>query len=279
MGKQTFRTSIQFRRDTAEQWLLNKSFIPLEGEPCYDLDNHILKIGDGVHTYEELAPIQAGDIKALLTRVDNVESTVEEHTTAIELIELTMSDFVRKEEVYTKTEIGEIAEGKTLVEMINEMESKPYDDTEIRNLISGEATRAQKAESDLAIRLTAVETFFEAVETPDEVINTLAEIVNYIESDKSGAAAMAASIKENTDAIAAINDSEVGILALAKNYTDEKIGQIPMATAEKMGLVKFDDKTIKRNENDQLYIAEVSTDNLVQGQNTLILDGGSAAEA
>lgn len=48
---------IQFRRDTTENWLLNKDVIPAAGEPCYDLNLKMLKIGDGVTTYENLPVI------------------------------------------------------------------------------------------------------------------------------------------------------------------------------------------------------------------------------
>jgi hypothetical protein len=126
--------------------------------------------------------------------------------------------------------------------------------------------------------LTTVETFFKAIEAPDETIDTLAEIVSYIESDKSGAATMAGNIKKNTDDIAAIMNEETGILALAENYADAKIAAIPAATAEVLGLVKYDDDSIKMNESNQLYVAKVSTDLLTQGSEILILNGGSAVE-
>jgi len=41
-------------------------------------------------------------------------------------------------------------------------------------------------------------------------------------------------------------------------------------------LVKFDNTTIKMNENNQLYVAEVSTDVLKQGTAILVLNGGTA---
>ena len=48
------RTVIQFRRDTAANWLLHKDVIPAAGEPCFELDTGVFKIGDGVTTYEHL---------------------------------------------------------------------------------------------------------------------------------------------------------------------------------------------------------------------------------
>ena len=234
-------------------------------------------------------------------------------------------------DVYNKTEIGVIAEGKTLIKMIEDAQSAAtYDDTEVRDLIadnadaiaalykvdgevksgilvteiarvegliSSETGRAQGAESALSGRLDTVEAFWkEAIRDGDEknVIDTLKEIQEYIESDESGASAMAASIKANSDAIAAIysvaedgtesgtlvtkitnvensivaiNNAETGILAQAKKHTNDSIAAL---------LVKdVDNKTIKLNEG-TAYVAEVSTDLLVQGNAELRLIAGGA---
>lgn len=62
------KTVIQARRDTTENWLLNKDVIPAAGEPCLDLDTGAVKWGDGVTTYEHLpatGPV-SGDGKTIL---------------------------------------------------------------------------------------------------------------------------------------------------------------------------------------------------------------------
>jgi hypothetical protein len=51
------KTIFQFRRATFEEWLLHKDVIPADGEPCFVIDKNILKIGDGVTTFENLEPI------------------------------------------------------------------------------------------------------------------------------------------------------------------------------------------------------------------------------
>lgn len=48
---------IQLRRDTAANWELYKNIVPASGEPCFVTDKNILKIGDGVTTFEKLEPI------------------------------------------------------------------------------------------------------------------------------------------------------------------------------------------------------------------------------
>ena len=61
MATKVIKTIIQFRRDTAANWELKKTVVPAAGEPCYDLDNKILKIGDGVTTYEHLPVVNGAD--------------------------------------------------------------------------------------------------------------------------------------------------------------------------------------------------------------------------
>lgn len=56
---------VQHRRGTAAQWADKDTIIPKEGEIVIEIDEenslHKLKIGDGVHTYAELAYLTAGD--------------------------------------------------------------------------------------------------------------------------------------------------------------------------------------------------------------------------
>lgn len=54
------KTIIQLRRDTTANWDIHKSVVPAAGEPCYDIDKHTLRIGDGTTTYENLPEIGAG---------------------------------------------------------------------------------------------------------------------------------------------------------------------------------------------------------------------------
>ena len=66
------------RRGSAEQWATANTEIPLEGEIVIELDNenslHKLKIGDGIHTYAELAYLKAGDeiVSQVLPRIVTV---------------------------------------------------------------------------------------------------------------------------------------------------------------------------------------------------------------
>lgn len=88
--------------------------------------------------------------------------------------------------------------------------------------------------------------------------------------------ALTNNVNSNTETLALITNSDSGVLAKAKEYTNKKLESIPVASIETLGLVKIDNITIKLNEENQLYAAEVSTDILTQGEKELILNGGNA---
>lgn len=51
------KTIFQFRRATAAEWEANKTVVPAAGEPCFVIDENILKIGDGETEFQNLTPI------------------------------------------------------------------------------------------------------------------------------------------------------------------------------------------------------------------------------
>lgn len=57
MPTNLIKMQIQFRRDTAANWELHKNVIPAAGEPCFIIDQNVLKIGDGKKPFWELEPI------------------------------------------------------------------------------------------------------------------------------------------------------------------------------------------------------------------------------
>lgn len=71
------KMTIQFRRDTSANWEIYKNEVPAAGEPCFVIDENILKIGDGVTSFGDLEPIGgvkfeiAADGKSLVLE-DNV---------------------------------------------------------------------------------------------------------------------------------------------------------------------------------------------------------------
>lgn len=146
------KTVFQFRRDTTENWLLNKDTIPASGEPCYDTKLKTLRIGDGETTYENLPVIgnvEGGDTSALQAEiealkiqmnavkedVDNVEGNVSDIQTQVGDTDVTavqesVTNLTSQIET-TNTEIVTIqqtldnkADAETVTEMQNVLDNK-----------------------------------------------------------------------------------------------------------------------------------------------------------
>lgn len=82
------------------------------------------------------------------------------------------------------------------------------EDARIVGLVEAEAERAAGVEDGLKGRIETMEAFWTAAQadgTDSNVIDTLKEIQEYISSDETGASEMAASIKQNSDAISAMD--------------------------------------------------------------------------
>ena len=255
--------------------------------------------------YNELKGIVSGHTatiatKANTTAVDAVVASAAANAAAIKTLNETTIPGVNAEiakkantsdlaNYHTKSEIvaitGTVPADKTLVEMIADAKSEAtYDDTVIKADIKKNADAIAILNSDVTTngsvkaeaKAAADAAVAAVVDSAPEAMNTLKEVADWIANDESGAAAMANRITINENAIAAINNETSGILAQSKVYTNEAIAALPVATAEVLGLVKFDNTSIKMNESNQLYVAKVSTDVLEQGSQTLILNGGSA---
>lgn len=96
---------VQHRRGTLEQWAAKDTIIPKEGELVIEIDEenslHKLKIGDGIHTYAELAYLQAGDdiITQVLTQIKPRIVTIELTTNWIQVSERRYSQEIALENI------------------------------------------------------------------------------------------------------------------------------------------------------------------------------------
>ena len=249
--------------------------------------------------YDTLKDIVDGHTTAIASKADattlaETNAKVGANETAIKVIETTIpavqsaleGEIAKKADAsalanyYAKTEvdaiIGNKAEDKTIVEMIEDAKTAAtYDDTAVKKLISDEVARAEEAEAGLADEISRLDAAIQAVIDDEDgaTLNSIKDLAVWVEEHESE---VLPAIQANADAIAAINNETTGILAVAKKYTDDSIAGLPAATAEALGLVKYDDDTIKMNDDKQLYVAKVSTDVLVQGVETLVLNGGTA---
>lgn len=200
------KTVFQFRRATTEEWILHKDVIPAAGEPCFDLTAHTLKIGDGIHTYENLPQIGGVELKI---EADGKSVVLEDDvfkllgfegadvgaqprkgedgklewvvpsTEAIDNLKSAVtnlqSDVTIIKEIVTPSGEGAV----TLLDRVNGLEYK-MDGT-------GEGTVDAKIDAKLEA--------FASVLTPnDDKVNTLMELINYVEEHGKEALNMAADI-------------------------------------------------------------------------------------
>lgn len=96
---------VQHRRGTASQWASNSDIVPKVGELVIELDEenslHKLKIGDGIHTYAELAYLQAGDeiVTQVLTKAKPRVTTITLTTDWIEMADGKYGQVIELDEI------------------------------------------------------------------------------------------------------------------------------------------------------------------------------------
>lgn len=102
--------------------------------------------------------------------------------------------------------VANAAATKTALE--EEVTRATGEEARIEGLVTAETERATGVENGLKGRIETMEAFWEAAKadgTDSNVIDTLKEIQEYIAGDETGASEMAASIKKNSDDIAAMD--------------------------------------------------------------------------
>lgn len=210
------KTVIQFRRSTAAEWLANKDVVPAAGEPCFVIDENVLKIGDGETTFENLPAIGGVDVSAdeksliikdgtfRLLGFDDAQpgaqprkaedgtlewivptgKTLEELQTIVAGLQTDVAglqtDVAEIQEILTPSGDGE----KTLIERIEGVE----------NQLSG--TGEGSVEQKIIDEVTSQIDDFATKVSDDKTVNTFKELVDYVATHGPEAADMAADITE-----------------------------------------------------------------------------------
>lgn len=233
-------------------------------------------------------------ITANKTAIDTLNNTT------IPAIQTTLGNKADATSVYTKTEIdaktGTIAEGKTLVDMINEAaEGAEYDDTQVKADIKantdaiaalageGNTSTVKKNADDIA----AINALLNAVDSEDS-ITSLKELAIWVEEHETEVLPV---INAHSAILAGIGGE--GEKATVKAYVDDAIAaipayELPAATAEKLGGVKSAADVDGKVVANAVYVdatsnigsvKAVSTDVLVNGAEEFVLFGGNAGVA
>lgn len=234
-----------------------------------------------------------------------IEGTLAEHTAAIKTINETtipaLQGTVNSKAAQTDVDainqkIGTVEEGKTVVDMINSVagtiDFTPYAKTEeVANTYATiAALNTEKGRIDILVgedsgksaRFIATEEIAKVVNSAPEDFDTLKEIADYIASDKTNAATINNKLAAHDSALAGIGGegeptTVLGAIAAAAYV-------LPAATVDALGGIKSAADVDGKVAENKVYVdadgnAEVkafSTDKLVQGTMTLVLNGGDA---
>lgn len=245
----------------------------------------------------EVGANEASRIDALEGSVGALVETVGGHTTDIanlkakdtELAGLISGNAANITAINNK--IGTVTEGKTVVDMINEVagtiDFSPYATNEAltaeinrakaaekvnADAIAAEAETARAAEKVNADAIAALDaTLKAALENDGEGLDSIKELAVWIEEHETEVLPV---ITGHTEAITAIN-GKLDIEGKVSEYVSGAIAGIPAATVNALGLVKASAEVTVATDG-TLGLGVVSTDKLVQGNMTLILDGGDA---
>lgn len=266
------------------------------------------------------------DIRAIQGNIQNINTTVGEHTAAIAGFQQKDNelDVAIKAEAAARAELSSTVNGHTtaitgLQEKDNSLEAaiaantSKFDrysttadvESKIAAAVAGidytslntaigknaddiatEIDRATKAEADLGDRITQSVTSINAeiaalgtainsvLENEDDTaLNSIKELANWINEHDHDTDVLSA-ISSNTDAIGVLNGDEKTEGSVKKTVADA-ISGIPTADGTTAGLVKTSEEVVVDAEG-VLRVGYVSTDKLVAGTNTWLLNGGTA---
>jgi len=211
MAVKKITTVFQFRRDTTENWLLNGDKAPHAGEPCFDLDLHTLRIGDGTTPYKDLPVIGGVDVKVSadeksitledgvfkLLNFDEADVGAQPRKNADGNIEWVIPAEVDVEEMQTtinnlETNVTNLTENVTNIQEIlaPSEEGAPT----LLNRVEGLEAKVD-AIGDVDAKIQSKIDAFAALTTPnDDKVNTLMELIDYVEKHDKTALEMVVDI-------------------------------------------------------------------------------------
>lgn len=306
---------IQLRRDTSANWEQYKDIVPAAGEPCFVIDQNILKIGDGKTSFGDLEPINgskievAADGKSIvlennvfkLMGYDAADVGAQPQKTAdgikwVVPVDLTGAVKTLQSDVAAvQKDVSILQEGSTsILSKIGVLENK----------MDG------KGEGTVDSKIDAKINEFANQISDDGTVNTLKELITYVANHGSEVETIVSDITTLQNAIDKKVDKVNGMGLSSNDFTDsllgklnaieegaqvnaiEKIGvggsildivdktvNIPVASLEKAGVVKSATGANMVNvaSNGTMSVKKISMNSvLVPIDDELILDGGSA---
>ena len=252
----TIKMRIQIRRDIWDNWELHKGEIPAAGEPCFIIDKNILKIGDGVTTFEKLEPINVqlgADGKSIVLEdgVFKLAGFDPDKVGAQPVVGKNgeLEWIVPSTEIVDglQTTVGALKDNVSILQ--SDVSGLKSDISDIRAIVgttdSGSDTLLSRVES----LEKEMETFVTSITPDDDTVNTLMELIEYVGTHGKETASIVSDIKilqelvgsetVSDRIIAAIEASEKKTEALYEKVKYE-ITNVPTGT-----LVDYRDKEIR----------------------------------
>lgn len=249
--QQTIKMTIQLRRDTAANWELYKDIVPASGEPCFVTDKNILKIGDGVTTFENLEPI--GGVK-LEVAADGKAIVLEDNV--FKLMGLDDADVgaqPRKGEDGTLEWIvpsTETVDGLQIAvtKLQTDVTTLQGDVTSLKAIVgstdSGTGTllsRIEGLEQEMKDFITSV--------NGDDKINTLMELIQYVEDHGQETANIVSDIRNLRDLVGTtpVQDQIMAIVSASEKKSNTVFEHVKYEVSHKPDgtLVDYRDKEIR----------------------------------
>lgn len=319
------RTIFQFRRAMAAEWEANKTVIPACGEPCFIIDQHALKIGDGETTFENLPSIGgvhvqiAADGKSVVIEDNTMkimgfdaaatgaqprktaDGTIEwivPSTDTLEGLQTTVAGL--QSDVAKLQAIIGAAEGEDpLVSRVGTLEEQV-------GVLNGDNTVEGSVKKIVADEINA----FATKVSDDDVVNSYKELIDYVAEHGDAATSITADITTLQDLVGTTSVADQIAEAVADKVvaeegkslvSDELIAKLESMdenlNANKIEAITVDgtlmdivDKTVNiplgagLKGSDEIEIMAdgtlrlkgMSWDKLTDGENAIIMDGGSA---
>jgi hypothetical protein len=158
-------------------------------------------------------------------------------------------------------------------DVLVEQQRAQIEEDRIANLLKTEEETARKAEQKNEENIkTLSEVVIKIAENNVDISNSLNRLATWVENHDKEVIPV---IQKNQEDIATIMSKlDIGDMTVSEYVADIAIN-VPIATTERAGSVK-PSKEITVAENGEMGIGYISTDKLVQGIKTLVLDGGDA---
>jgi hypothetical protein len=230
MATNTIKMVFQFRRDTAANWLAHKDVIPAAGEPCFVIDENVLKIGDGETTFENLQAIGgtgisvAADGKSIvfendvfkLMGFDTAEVGAQPRKNADGKLEWVVPSTETVEGLQTT-----ISGMQSDIEALKKAVGTPTDgegalDTRVKTLeeqigiLNGDETVEGSIDQKVAAKVTAEINAFANEMNGNDIVDTFKELVEYVADHGSEVSGILSDIEALQTSVAGNVDAEEG---------------------------------------------------------------------